>query len=465
MNVSSDFAKDRQSLRLAAVVGLLVLILGAAGCGRSSNRLRSGFAGPASPAPVPTAIAHEASVHPTEVIAGIIAPLQNVAISSTLSEPADRVSVNEGDHVRAGQIIAVFDTTDLRAQLEAQLRTAASDEAKVSQAKYTAQLNYGQNPEQVTQARQAVMQAQHTLQLDTLTMQRDQQLFQQGYLQQQTYDQARTAVSNDQAAVRSAQAALNSAITNQKVNGTPQQGLQAANVASAAADAAAARASADQIRATIARATVVSPVDGIVINRNLNPGEYPNGRTLFTIQELSHVYAELNASSADIFRIRAGSPVTLRVGNDQSGRAYSGKVVAVLGQVQPGSTNFTVKALLNNPGNILQAGVPVTATIDLPSTAGVGIPATSFLDDSRSTVMVAQRGVAKIARVRELASDGTTSIVTGLASGTRVISDGQLGLTDGQPLGAKRGSGPYPRPSGSGRPHRSSRDVSDQSTK
>ncbi len=401
--------------------------------------MRGGFGGPASPAPIPTAIARQASVHPTLVIAGIIAPLQNVAISSTLSEPADAVNVNEGDQVRAGEVIAVFDTADLQAQLQSQLQTANSDDAKIAQARYTAQLNYGQNPQQVQQARQALMQAQHTLTLDTLTLQRDEQLVSQGYLQQQTYDQQRTTVSNDQASVRSAQAALNSAITNQQVNGSPGKGLQAANIAAAAADAASARATANQIRAQISRATIASPVDGVVINRNLNPGEYPNGRTLFTIQELSHVYAELNASSADIFRIKGGAPVALHAGGDQTGRSYSGKIVAVLGQVAPGTTNFTVKALVENPGNVLQAGIPVTGTIDLPSTNGIGIPVTAFLDDTRSTVMIAKSGVAKLTHVRELANDGTTSIVTGISSGTRVIADGQLGLTDGQPLGASTG--------------------------
>jgi multidrug efflux pump subunit AcrA (membrane-fusion protein) len=426
------------SFRLAAVAAVLVLVV-FAGCGRSSNRMRGGLGGQASAAPVPTAVAHEASVHPTLVIAGIIAPLQNVAISSSLAEPADSVTVNEGDQVRAGQIIAVLDTADLQAQLESQLRTAASDDAKVEQAKYTAQLNYGQNPQQVQQARQALVQAQHTLALDTLTLQRDQQLVSQGYLQQQTYDQQRTLVSNDQAGVSSAQAALNSAITNLQVNGTPSKGLQAADVASAAADAASARATARQISAEISRATIYSPVTGVVINRNLNPGEYPNGRTLFTIQELSHVYAELNASSADIFRIRNGAVVALHAGGDQTGRAYNGKIVAVLGQVAPGSTNFTVKALVDNPGDVLQAGIPVTGTIDLPSSNGIGIPMTAFLDDTRSTIMIAQRGVAKLTHVRELANDGTTSIVTGIAEGTRVIADGQLGLTDGQQLDASGG--------------------------
>ena len=418
-------------LRLLAVGCVVALLV--AGCGRASNRMRGSFA-QATPAPVPTALAHQTAVRPTVTIAGIVAPLQNVAISNSLTEFADQVFVNEGDHVHAGQVLAQLDTADLRAQLDAQLRTAASDEAKVAQARYTAKLNYGQNPQQVAQARQALAQAQHTLQLDTLTMQRDEQLFKQGYLQEQTYDQARTQVSNDQAAERSAQAALNSAIVNQQVNGTPQQGLQVANIQAAAADAASARAAAQQIRVQIAHATITSPVDGVVINRNLNPGEYPAGRTLFTVQQLSHVYAELNASSSDVFRIRSGAAVQIRAGGDQSGRIYNGKIVAVLGQVQPGSTNFTVKAEVANPGNVLQAGVPVTGTISLPAASGIGIPSTSFLDDTRSSVMIAQKGVAKLTPVREVASDGTTSIVTGLPPGARVISDGQLGLTDGQPL-------------------------------
>jgi len=474
------------SLRLTAAAAVLVIIL-LAGCGRGSNRMRGGVGAPASAAPVPTAIAHPGTVHPTLVIAGIIAPLQNVAISSSLSEPADEVPVNEGDQVRAGQVIAVLDTADLRAQYESLIRTAASDDAKVEQAKFTATLNYGQAPQQVTQARQALMQAQHTLALDQLTLQRDDDLVKQGYLQQQTYDQQRTLVSNDQATVRSTQAALNSALTNQQVVGTPKSGLQAADVASAMADAASARAQARQTQVSIQHATIVSPVDGVIINRNLNPGEYPNGRTLFTIQELSHVYAELNASSTDIFRIRNGSPVDLHAGGDQTGRTYEGKIVAVLGQVAPGSTNFTVKALVANPGDVLQAGVPVTGTIDLPNTTGVAIPLTAYLDDTRSTIMIAQHGTAKLTHVRELANDGTNSIVTGIADGTRVIADGQLGLTDGQPLNAsggghRRGSaggpggppgaaseaspgerGASPAPSGSGRPHRHHRDSNTQS--
>jgi len=372
------------------------------------------------------------TVRPTLSIAGIIAPLQNVAVSNALTEPADSVQVQEGDHVRRGQTLAVLDTADLRAEYESDVRTAASDDAKVAQSRYNAQLQFGQNPQQVTEQAQALRQAQQTLQQDALNLVRDKQLVTQGYIAQQIYDQQATLVNNDRATVRSAEAALNSARVNEQVNGSPSQGLQAATIQSAIADAAAAHANAQQVKTSIEKAVIVSPVDGVVVNRNLNVGEYPSGRTLFTVQELSSVYAELNASSAQVFALQRGAHVSLTVAG--ANVTYNGTVVGVLGQVTPGSTNFTVKAVVQNPDLKLQSGVPVTATVSLPATTGVGIPTTAFLDDTHQSVIVNANGTAKVANVKEIASDGKTSIVSGLTSGQTVVADGQLGITAGEKL-------------------------------
>ena len=225
------------------------------------------------------------TVHPTVQIAGIVAPYQNVSISSSLSEPTDSVSVIEGDIVRSGQVLAVLDTTDLRASLEAAQRSAASSDARVSQTQYQAQLNIGQGSDQVRNAKATLLQAQQTLKLDQLNLQRYQTLLNSGYVSQQQVDQQRTTVHNDQQQVLSAQASLQSAVLNSNVNGNYQQGLQAANVASAQADAASAHAQADQIQAQIDKALITSPVGGVVVNRNLNPGEYPGSRTIFTVND------------------------------------------------------------------------------------------------------------------------------------------------------------------------------------
>ncbi|MGP6158364.1 MAG: efflux RND transporter periplasmic adaptor subunit [Vulcanimicrobiaceae bacterium] len=418
-----------------------------AGCAQQQKHTRTA----ASPNPVPTVAAHTTTVRASSSISGIIAPYQNVAITSSLSEPTDEVRVNEGDRVTAAEVIAVLDTADLRAQLaqadstvETDERTAESDDAKVEQTRYTATLNIGTGVNGVSTAAAALAQAQQTLRNDQANLVRDRSLVANGYIAQQALDQQATTVVNDEAAVRSAQANLQTATINRQVNGTQSSGLQAATVASAIADARAAHAVVDQARASvqqlqtqIAKATIVSPVDGVIVNRNLNPGEYPGSRTIFTIQQLDQVYAELNASSEDTFAIPVGAPVTLTVAGS-AGQTYKGNVVAVLGQVTPGSTNFTVKVLVQNPDQKLQSGLPVSATVALPAVRGIGIPTTAFLDDSHSSVMLADDElvdvVAKLAHVRELASDGTTSIVTGVKNGQAVIVNGQLGLADGQTL-------------------------------
>jgi RND family efflux transporter MFP subunit len=440
-------ATIRNRTMSAAGCALALAVLVATGCAKSGARTRTA----PSPNPIPTVAAKRTTIHGTATISGVIAPLQNVAITSQLAEPVDSVSVNEGDRVHPGEVLAQLDTADLRAQLaqdEATVltdqRTAESDDAKVTQARYTQRLNIDQGGDQVQTASAALAQANQTLKNDQLNLERDQQLVSNGYVAQQTVDQQATTVINDQAAVHTAEANLRSALTNQQVNGTNGAGLQAANVASAAADARAAhavvaqaQAAVQQVQTSIAKATITSPIAGVVVNRNLNPGEYPGSRTIFTLQQLDQVYAELNASSSDTFAIPVGAPVTLSVAG-AGGQAYAGRVVAVLGQVTPGSTNFTVKVLVSNPDEKLQSGLPVTAVTSLPAVTGIGIPTTAFLDDTHTTVMIGDDElvdvVAKTVNVHEIGSDGTTSIVTGLTAGQSVIANGQLGVTDGQSL-------------------------------
>jgi multidrug resistance efflux pump len=406
--------------------------LALAACGARGGRQRGG-AGGAAP-PIPTTSAKPAIVHPTLVISGIIAPFQNVQLTNTLAEPAASVSVNEGDRVTRGETIAVLDTSDLQAQLESLEHTANSNDSKASQTVYTAQQTIEQAPDTVSTAREAVNQSQTNLSQAQADLARDTSLESKGFLSAQALQTQQTLANVYAANLRSNQAALDSAIIAQRTNGTMQQGLQAEEVSSAREDAASARAQARQIAAEIARATIVSPVDGVVVNRNLNPGEYPGSRTLFVLQQVDPVYAELNASSADVFRVQRGAPVALKIPGEPSG-GFRGSVVGVLGQVEPGSTNFTVKVLVAGTEGRLAAGLPVTGTVSLPPASGIGIPSTAFLDDSHTSVMVDRNDTATQVAVREVASDGKTSIVTGLKAGDVVISNGQLGIAAGEDLG------------------------------
>ncbi|MBV8197022.1 MAG: hypothetical protein JO263_02715 [Candidatus Eremiobacteraeota bacterium] len=64
---------------------------------------------------------------------------------------------------------------------------------------------------------------------------------------------------------------------------------------------------------------------------------------------------------------------------------------------------------------------------------GVRVPATAFTDDNHDAVMtVRSDDSVKTVKVAELGSDGTTSVVDGLASGTRVVTNGQTSVGDGE---------------------------------
>jgi len=368
---------------------------------------------------------------------GTIAPFATIALSNNINEPAREVDVQEGDRVRRGQLLAALDVDELQASLAAAERTGTADEDRTSETRFNAQLTLAQAPNQTRQARAQVAQAEETFAEASRNETRDEQLVAQGYLPRQNLDEQRVVVATDRQAIVSARAALASAVASQRANGTATQGLQASTVAASLDDAAAQFATAEQISRQIARARITSPVDGIVVNRNLNPGEYPAGPQIFTIESVSTVYAILTASAREAYQIHAGDAATIAGAGLPRGR-YSGTVAALLDAATPGSTNFTVKIAIANPRDELRAGTPVQAVVNLGRIHGIVVPSSAFSNDERTRVIVVANGRAHARSVRELGTDGASSIVDGLHPGDRIVRDGSEGIDDGASVATVR---------------------------
>jgi multidrug efflux pump subunit AcrA (membrane-fusion protein) len=419
---------NRSSLATAVAIALF-----ASGCSKKA-------APPPSAAPsVKTTIATSGTLEPSEALPGLVAPYQNVAIQSSLTEPADAVNVQEGDRVHVGETIAVLDTADLRAELAADLATADSDSASATHTSVQGQLTINQSQQSVVNAAQALQQARQTLSRDTLDLTRYRQLFGSGYISEQQVSQQSTLVRNDAAAVSSAQATLASAKEQVGANGSlgVPGGLQETSVAQALATRKVALAQADQIRASIAKATIVSPIDGVVVNRNLNVGEYPGTRQIFTLQQVDPIFAILKASGTQVANVSVGATASIAA-SDVSAKPLAGRVAGVLNEVNPGSTDFQIKVLLTNPQRKLRPGMAVQGSVDLPRVSGVRVPVASFLDDNHNSLMVVgDDSKIKTVNVAETADDGKTAIVRGLRAGSRVVSDGQTSLGDGQKVAVR----------------------------
>jgi HlyD family secretion protein len=344
-----------------------------------------------------------------------------------LAEPADTVNVQEGDHVYKGEVLAQLDVADLQAQLQSDLATAQSDAANTTHTVYSGN-------QAITQGNTGLNSAVANLARDQRVLARDTQLFHDGYVSQQQYEADQAAVRDDQAAVQSAQATV-------QANGSSltAPGLQQSSVSQAKAQEQVALAQAQQIRVSISKATIVSPIDGVVVNRNLNPGEYPGTRQVFTLQQVSPIYAILRGSTDQVAGIHSGATATIQTDGVSGSKKFSGTVIGVLNEIQPGSTQFQVKILLQNPGEVLRSGMAITGSVNLPLARGVIVPTTAFTDDNHDHVQIVQSdSTLKTVPVTEVANDSTNSVVTGINAGTRVVSNGQSSLGDGEKVSYKQ---------------------------
>lgn len=366
---------------------------------------------PAPPTPyVTTSRATYGVIRPFSQLAGIVAPYENVAIQTTLVEPADQVNVQEGESVHRGEVLAQLDTADLEAEL-------ASDEASASHAVYQGSMS-------ISQGSDALRQAETTLRTDRVNLDRDEALLRQGYVARQVVDAQVETVHNDMQAVAADQATVSA---NGSLNGS---GLQASSVAQA-------KAAAQQIRVQIAKATIVSPIDGVVVNRNINPGEYPGNRQIFTLQQVDPVFAVVHGSGTQIARIGSGAQAHVTA-SDLGDPPFTGSVVGVLNEIVPGSTDFMVKILLRNPQRRLRPGMSVQANVDLPALSGVRVPESAFTDENHTTIMtVDSRDIVHVVNVTEIGSNGMTSVVSGIPSNTRVVTNGLSSVGNGEKVSTR----------------------------
>ena len=389
-----------------------------AGCGGGSARPA------ASPTPpsVTTVSAANGTITPTLQIAGVIVPFRQIGVAADLSEPIVEVDVEAGDHVHAGQVLARLLTDDLEAQLASGERIVSEDRARFNQTAYQVGANNAADQSAIRSAQAALHQDEVNLAGANVDLARYASLANQGYLPQQTVDEQRTTVASDQSAVSAARASLSQAEASASANGNGSSSGEQQQELTAAREAAnSAEASVVQLKREIARGVIVAPAAGIVDAVNANPGEYPTSRELFTIEQNATVYAVLPASSAQVVQIQPGAAATLVIPG--STRRDSGHVVAVLDQVQPGTTNFTVKVLVSNGDGHLHAGMPVTGTIALPAVSGTEVPVTAFVDDTKASVYTISGGTVRTHAVREVKDDGKNAIVTGLPAGTPVVAN------------------------------------------
>jgi HlyD family secretion protein len=257
-----------------------------------------------------------------------------VLVNSRIAGRVEKLTVKEGDYVKAGQLIAVIESDDLEAALKAAEATAASQRSKLNSTVETERQNAGETQSatasaeaQVKVAEASLAQAKANLEHQQANTTRTVALAKQGIMSAQARDEAATALQASQAAVTAAESSLSAAQATLREARAHEllAAVSARNVATSRADVANARAMADQARIEKSYAEIVAPVSGRVAVWAAREGEVVTmGEAIVSIMDLTQtwVYAPLPETQAD--SVKLGD--TLRVVMP-SGGTIQGKII------------------------------------------------------------------------------------------------------------------------------------------
>jgi HlyD family secretion protein len=233
------------------------------------------------------------------------------------------MAFDEGDAVSAGTRMAALDAQPYRDALAA--AEAATQAAQAELAK----LRRGSRPQEITQAREALKQAQAAATNAERNYQRQSSLLVSGASSQRTVDSARAARDQAAAGVDAAKAALSQA----------SEGFRKEDIAAAEARLAAAQAAQAQAATALADTELRAPSDGTVIARVRETGSMVASQsTVYSLSLDKPVYVRAYVSEPDLGRIAPGTAVHVR--NDTSNKRYRGQI----GFISP-RAEFTPKSV------------------------------------------------------------------------------------------------------------------------
>lgn len=268
--------------------------------------------------------------------------------------------VDEGESVKKGQLIASLETADLEldvANAKAQLLAA---QATLSQ------LTNGSRPQDVSAAQAAVRSVEADKQNAAAEYQRMQQLFADSAVSAQDRDRSRTAYR--MASARADQAAQQLSMV---VEGPRQEEIELAT-----AKVEQAKQQLELAKTRVAYAQIAAPIDGFVLSKNIEAGEYVSpGTPVVTIGELNQVWLKAYISESDLGRVKLGQKVSVTT-DTYPNKTYHGYIGFIASEAEFTPKNiqtaeervklvYRIKIMIENAAHELKPGMPADAVINL----------------------------------------------------------------------------------------------------
>ncbi len=334
-----------------------------------------------------------------------------VKVSSKITDRVVSVLVDQGDTIRAGQVMARLDDTQYVPGVN---QAAASMRAAEAQLR---DLLAGARPDEIEQLRARLASASATRALTERDFQRTKDLFAKELISAQDMDRARQAYDAATAAERDARHALDLALNNW---------ARTDQIEAARAQVQAAQSALVLAREKLTDTVIVSPLEGYVVSRDLEAGGIVNpGIPIFKIADPRTAWVTVYVDQRDTAGLAVGNPadITLR---SLPGHVFRGRVARIQREGDRVTEQLAVDVAFAERPPRLILGEQVEVTIRPPThSAAIALPLAAVVRrPDGSGVLVVEDGRIHFKPVRLGAADpaGWIEALQGLSPGQAVVT-------------------------------------------
>jgi HlyD family secretion protein len=304
---------------------------------------------------------HEVEVETHVALQGNI-DVRQVNLSFKVEGRIETLAVDEGDSVKAGQVVATLDKRYFQDEL------SVANALRDNLASIVAKLEHGSRPEEIAQAR-----AQTTSKEAMLAQARA------DYARYKELDKTPGAISKQDLDRSAAQLAVteadaNSAFESQRLI---EIGPRREDIDAARALLAQQRAIIVQIERKLSDCNLIAPSGGFIFTRSREIGAIVQaGETVFTLTLTSPVWVRTYVSERDLGLIGPGMPATVTT-DTAPATPYSAHIgfISPTAEFTPKTVEtreirtslvYRLRVIVDNPGGGLRQGMPVTVRLPLP---------------------------------------------------------------------------------------------------
>ena len=343
------------------------------------------------------------------VATGKIEPITNVEVKSKASGIVQKLLVDYGDPVKKGQILAELDKEQILAQVDQQKASlqAAEAAARAAQADLEHAKVDAEGPDVPVLKR---------------AYERAQKMAKDGVVSESTLDDAQ---KNYEMAVNKQELGRAAVISaNSKVKQAEAQVAQA-------------KAQLDEKEKEYENSTIVSPIDGVVLSRDVEVGTAvssililgSSATLVMTLGDIHQVYVKGKVDESDIGKVYLGQAARIKV-ESYKDKTFVGKVTKIspMGVEKDNVTTFEVRVSIDNSTGELKSQMTANAEILLEEHKGIlMVPEGALIydKDRKASVEVpdpnAKDGHKKLDVTVGISNGSKTELLSGLKEGQQVI--------------------------------------------